>query len=252
MAMSLLCLRRLRRWHAPFTTVFAAMVVCANQSRAEEWKFELAPYVWPVNVDGSTNVGGDDAPVDENITDRINAAFFGYFAASKNDWKLFVDGIFADVTATEGSSSVDTTMSLFEGGVKYRVAEGASDSGKRRTLEVLAGGRLTSVDVKIKEAGVLLADGDESWGDPFFGAEFQAGLSEKWSVGVRGDIGGFGAGSDFSWHAYGLFGYRFNRALSLILGYKALFQDFEDGQGDDKFKWDVTVHGPVLGLAIQW
>jgi len=32
----------------------------------------------------------------------------------------------------------------------------------------------------------------------------------------------------------------------------ALYQDYSDGSGDDKFKCDVTVYGPMLGLAIRF
>ena len=34
--------------------------------------------------------------------------------------------------------------------------------------------------------------------------------------------------------------------------YRAIYQDYKDGSGDDKFEWDVTFHGPILGLVIEF
>ena len=72
-----------------------------------------------------------------------------------------------------------------------------------------------------------------------------------------GDVGGFGVGSDFTWGAMGTIGYNFrlfsekNNARAAV-GYRAIYQDYTDGSGDDKFKWDVTYHGPILGLVIEF
>ena len=39
---------------------------------------------------------------------------------------------------------------------------------------------------------------------------------------------------------------------SVIAGYRALYQDFEDGSGANTFAYDVTTHGLILGLAIPF
>ncbi len=46
-----------------------------------------------------------------------------------------------------------------------------------------------------------------------------------------------------------LFGERDARVL---VGYRALYQDYEKGSGASKFEWDVTVHGPVMALNIEF
>ncbi len=33
---------------------------------------------------------------------------------------------------------------------------------------------------------------------------------------------------------------------------RALYQDFEEGSGSDRFVWDVTLHGPILGLNVRF
>jgi hypothetical protein len=52
-----------------------------------------------------------------------------------------------------------------------------------------------------------------------------------------------------------MFGYDFHiGSLSsrVFLGARALYQDYEDGSGSQKFAWDVTQFGPVLGLALRF
>jgi len=78
--------------------------------------------------------------------------------------------------------------------------------------------------------------------------------SMRWTATLAGDIGGVVFGFDFAWSAFGLIGYRFNLFgednARVLAGYRALFQDYTDGSGNDKFKWDVTLYGPILGLVI--
>ena len=55
----------------------------------------------------------------------------------------------------------------------------------------------------------------------------------------------------------GTIGYRFSlfsakNNARVAGGYRAIYQDYKDGSGDDKFEWDVTFHGPILGLVIKF
>ncbi len=40
--------------------------------------------------------------------------------------------------------------------------------------------------------------------------------------------------------------------LSLMLGYKAIYIDYDEGGGPDEFKWDATISGPFVGLKIAF
>lgn len=75
-------------------------------------------------------------------------------------------------------------------------------------------------------------------------------LSDRWDLSLRGDIGGFGIGSDFTWQMTALLGYRFplfGADATAAIGYRILDQNYDDG-----FEWDMTLHGPVLGLGIRF
>jgi hypothetical protein len=37
-----------------------------------------------------------------------------------------------------------------------------------------------------------------------------------------------------------------------MLGYKALYVDYLKGSGLSQFEYDVTMHGPILGVTTRW
>ena len=68
-------------------------------------------------------------------------------------------------------------------------------------------------------------------------------MSSKWRFTLRGDIGGFGVGSDLTWHALTKFTYRQSDSFSWYLGYRAIAYDYEDGQGRNYQNYDLVQHG---------
>ena len=38
-------------------------------------------------------------------------------------------------------------------------------------------------------------------------------------------------------------------AYDLVL---SIDQDYEEGTGRDRYKWDVTMHGPIAGINFRW
>ncbi len=57
-----------------------------------------------------------------------------------------------------------------------------------------------------------------------------------------------------SWYGAGSIGYLFDlfgkNNAAVFKDYRVLHQDYTCGSGDDKFKWNVTLHWPILGLII--
>ncbi len=77
-------------------------------------------------------------------------------------------------------------------------------------------------------------------------------FSEKWAFILRGDIGGFGIGSDFSTQGLALIDWQPFKYVSFLAGYRALYQDYEDGSGADLFRFKATMHGPLIGINFRW
>ena len=66
------------------------------------------------------------------------------------------------------------------------------------------------------------------------------------------DIGGFGVSSDFTWQVAALIDFQPWKNVAILAGYRAIGTDYETGSGADKFVFDATIHGPVVGIDIRW
>jgi hypothetical protein len=77
-------------------------------------------------------------------------------------------------------------------------------------------------------------------------------LAKQWQFSARGDVGGFGVGSDSTWNTAGLFIWQPWKHVALAAGYRALNQDYESGSRQDIYKWDVLMHGPIAGIDFRW
>lgn len=103
------------------------------------------------------------------------------------------------------------------------------------------------------DAGLTLApfgalSGNDNWFDPLVGVKTEHKLHKKFSMIVRTDLGGFGLGSDISWH-FALAGqYKFSPKMSAILAYRYLDFDFED----DMFRYNAALDGLGLGVNVKF
>jgi hypothetical protein len=95
-----------------------------------------------------------------------------------------------------------------------------------------------------------------SWVDPVIGARLRHQIAPAWSATVSGDIGGFGAGSKFSWQVLAAVEYEFSRTKTVVwnamLGYKALSVDYSRGSGLTHYAYDNTMYGPVFGITARF
>jgi hypothetical protein len=77
-------------------------------------------------------------------------------------------------------------------------------------------------------------------------------LGERWRFTLQGDIGGFGAGSDFAWHLFPVVEAAVGKRASLAFGYRVLGMDYETGSGSEFFKYDVITGGPIIGMTFRF
>ena len=235
-----------------------------------EWKYSVSPYMWMLSLDGDATVDGIKSDVDvdfSDIWDELNIGGMIEAEAWKGRFGFFVNALYADLghSTKIGPVDVDPDLQVFWGGagMLYRMGtwDLTDEPGKNSptvTLDTYLGVRYSWIDVKLDFKPALLPDpsGKEDWFEPVMGLKTIWDLSDRWSLMMGGDIGGMAFGSDFAWGAYGVFGYRFNLFgnddARVILGYRALSQDYDDGHGNNKFEWDVTLHGPFVGLTIPF
>ena len=225
----------------------------AAQSSPGGWEFTLAPYAIAAAMDGVTAVKGIEADVDvpfDTILENLDMTFMGHFDMQNERWLLSSDLIYMDLEGdselANGTATATVQETLFEVAGGYRVTP---------AVTLLAGARYVDLGIGLSYAGPSLerdADASKSWVDPFVGAHVTAALGERWWLGVHGDVGGFGVGSELAWQAYVNVGFRASDLVSVIAGYRAFDMDYEDGSGDDLFRYDVLTAGPQIGVAFRF
>jgi hypothetical protein len=249
---------------------FAGAVQAGEPDEQSGWEFQTALYLWALSLDGDVTVKGRKSDVDVgfgDILDELNFAGMIAFSGRKGHWGFWGDVIYANLGHSTHIGLIpvdpDMDMLMLTGGGSYRLGTWAlSDRPGKEVptvaVDALAGVRYTYLYLKLDFKNVPLPDpsGDEGWVDPFIGVRSLWHLSKRWDLSLAGDVGGFGVGSDFTWHVDGLIGYRFGLFgednAQIFGGYRALYQDYTDGRGSDKFEWDVIMHGPILGLSISF
>ena len=251
---------------SPFAPAVAAEEKPIEQSG---WEFQAAPYLWAISMNGDATVKGQKAEVDvsfSDIWDELNFAFMLEYEARKGRWGLWGNTIYANLgksnAEVSGIEIEPTVNAIWQGaGGLYRLGTWALTdvSGKNTpsvTVDTYLGARYTYLDLRLDIKGYDNVDGDKHWVEPLAGVRTRWDLSKHWTLNLTGDIGGIAFGSEFAWNALGLLGYRFNLFgednAAAFAGYRALSQDYTDGSGGDKFEWDVTLYGPILGLLITF
>lgn len=124
---------------------------------------------------------------------------------------------------------------------------------KRAFLDVLAGARYWSLDTTLNLGGGVLrqrqVSNKKEWLDPQVGLKGLAPLGDsKFYVSGFFFIGGFGAGSNLMWDATLNLGYQWTEGFSMVIGYRYIDVDYEEGS----FKYDVAMQGPVIGLSWRF
>jgi hypothetical protein len=225
----------------------------AAQSGGGGWEFTIAPYLVAAGMNGSLTVKGLEADVDvpfSTVVENLDMAGMVHFGMQNEHWAATSDLVYMDLEASKdavrGAATATVTETLFEVTGGYRLSP---------AVTLLAGARLVNLGTGVRYAGPNLerdADASKSWVDPIVGATFTSPLAERWWLGVHGDVGGFGVGSDLAWQAYANVGYRASDLVPIIVGYRAIDIDYQEGSGNDLFRYDVMSAGPQMGVAFTF
>ena len=259
------------------------------------WTYSLTPYVWATSLSGSTTVKGRTTDIDASFIDILDHTQFpkGLFQlaafgeARYGRFGLLTDiaymklGLGASITRSRGidelglsvgaSAGLTVEMVIAEVAAAYEIARWAASPGSNTALDLYAGGRVwwqhADADLAVSGTGNILgltrtgngtfsASADVSWVDPVVGARLRHQLAPGWNLAVSGDVGGFGAGSKFSWQALATLDWEFCRSNTVtwsgMVGYKALSVDYSQGSGLTHYEYDMTMYGPIFGVTARF
>jgi hypothetical protein len=250
-------------WLLALALAGGGATAAAAQADPAVWRVTVTPYVWTAGLAGDVTDGGVTVSPDATFLDILEESdallgFQGHLGVSRGRVTAFVDVFYLKLQVDDlGPTRIDLTnrMRLVEFGLEYRLLDTTEASGRGVTLDALAGGRYSYLELDLDTPGVPSANRSTDWIDPIAGGRATFHVTPQLFLVVQGDVGGFGVGSDFAWSATGLLGYRWQGwglEWALLAGYKALGQDYESGSGQRRFRWDATLHGPVLGLSVRF
>ena len=180
------------------------------------------------------------------------------------------------------NAQLDYQETIIQSGVAFEVAKWG-DASSYTALDVMGSARYWSqdVDLSLKAQGssrrcpsrfqarrarpqaqgegfegVAVAHaGDLEWVDPVVGGRMRHQFASGSEFNLEGDVGGFGAGSEFSWQAVATYGFDvnvFDTTMRSVVGYRALSVDYSQTGAHGRNGLDWIQHGPVLGVAFRW
>ncbi len=227
---------------------------------SSDWHITWVPsYLWLSSVNGNLGVKGKAIPFSasfSDVFDKLNIGYMTAFDIRRKRVGLLTDFQYIDLSSDEiktplgllySSAHTDAQQYILDPEVYAR----AIDTPKF-SADGFAGIRYwhlrSNLDLR---AGLLPAfHGSDSrdWVDPVLGARFRLNLKKGLFVMLKGDGGGFGAGSQETWQIYTGVGKVFKRKFSSFLGYRRLSVNYRDGG----FIYDVNMNGMLLGFAIRF
>ena len=249
------------------------------------WRFLIAPYVWVTGIQGTAEgkrgkTEGINLTVGDafSLINNIDFILGGRIEIAKDRWGFIFDGFgqhlsdsddFSRIRKTRfpilvpptvtitGNVDISVEMSIVQAALSYDVYRSTKFVGKRPelTIEAMAGARYTYLysRVKLAAAGFFIGvqrtiEGSKNWTDPIVGGRLLWNPHKSWGVNLEADIGGFGAGSDFSSNLNAGVFYRITDWLRLWGGYRGLYTNYDKND----FKFDAWIHGPYLGLGFEF
>ena len=243
------------------------------QTQADE---TLAPFEirigvpgWISGISGGFGVRGIVSPLDVKFTDilerldQIPIALSAYVRYHR--WEFFGDGQhlkLSDSVTLPGvlfdRADIELKFAFVEAFVGYRLID-----CEKGLLSVFAGARYNymSGDLQISDnadprfpalrlrLGIpdnLRVSGSQDWVDPVIGIAGRVRVAKPVSVYAKGDIGGFGAASDFTWQVGGGLEFQITRWLYSDVGWRYLKYDYTSGGFTNK----TELNGPFIETGI--
>jgi opacity protein-like surface antigen len=245
---------------APVSDKCRAQATDTTQATSD-WSFDVVPYLWLASFDGNGTFGVAGVPPGTSVDShskfetRISAAAMLMGQIRYREFGLLLDGAWAQLK-TEGTdlsagfSTVDIKTDIAYGtaALSYRLPQCC----EKLNADVYAGARIWHVknelDFQSGLAPVISVEGSRTFYDPVLGAKLRYDFCPHWYAVVMGDAGGFGAGADLEWNAFGGIGYQFTETFSATVGYRYMHVDYSK----DAFKIDANVQGFLLGLGFHF
>ncbi len=237
---------------AAMLTVMIVLPSGAQAQSTDESFFRVTPYLWMLGLDGTTAVLGQDADVEADFSDILDALNIALSVNmewnTKSNWFFVLDPMWAELEMDfeaptpdpfpNPTGKVEIELLLVDALVGYSLNE---------NLGGYAGVRYYDQDITIIPNGPVPSIGlGDDWTDFVIGVRAFGELGDKWSMMGKLD-GAVGGDSDSAFYAQFVFNRKFGQNMALNLGWRYYDVDYVSGEGLTLFKWDVAHSGPIVG-----
>jgi hypothetical protein len=272
-----------------------AVAAAGDGEATTGWDFRFTSYSWASWLTGEGGVAGRSFDVELDPVELIDhldwdqlPVWMSYAEVRNGRFSFFNDIVYSKLEGSgdfavsrtrrfsgltlAGDVEADVEQATVEFGAAYAAGQwGLPNSAGTTAFDVLAGVRYwhQEVDLSVDLTGALniagltiegikaiARSGSIDWVDPFVGARLRHQLGPGEEILLRGDVGGFGIGSDISWQLIGTYNWEMCKSFGLVIdgyvGYRALAVDYEQGSGLRKYEYDVLQHGPVVGITTRF
>ena len=148
-------------------------------------------------MSGTTTVRGLEVDVDvpaSEIFSNLQFGAMGVAAARKGDWGFGTDLIWMALGTTVRDTDVDFNQGAFAFYGLRRLSAAA---------ELTFGLRVNTLQGELTFKGPgITRNQDKTWVDPIVGVNFQSPTRRRMQLRLYTEVGGFGAGSDFTWQVF--------------------------------------------------
>jgi hypothetical protein len=228
----------------------------AQDDQGKKWHYLGELYLMFPSMTGETAVGNlPEVEVDAEAGDILGHLKMGamfYFEATNNDWSISSDFLYMklgqDAVPGEIVTSAEVTM-------KQTAWELAGLKRITPWLDAGLAGRIVSLymglDMETINSQQSGSD-TRTWFDPVIVVRSNNVIKEKWLAQLRLDAGGFGIGSDFTWQIQANIGYRFSKLFQTTIGYRYIGIDYDNGEGAERFLYDIDTYGMVVRLGFNF
>jgi len=255
------------------------------------WAFTVTNYVWAMGSYGSTTAHGQTTDVNAGFIDMFGktdtlVGLMANFEARRDKLNFALDFVFTQMTASPGlaternpvpylnftaaaGANVRSTMMMIEGTSGYELAQPLPSTALDGFVGVRYWRAVTDMSFGFTATGSIRSPEDTglftrsvgiagastgimSWADPILGLQLRHEIAPHHRLRLRGDVGGFGVGSQFTWQALGAYAYEFSSgttSYAAVLGYRAIGVNYNPGGSNSV---DLVLHGPVLGLSMRF
>lgn len=227
----------------------------AAQDAAQDWRHTMYIYAMGAAIDGDVQIGDIEIPVDVSISELFDALEMGGMAAYRMENDTW--SISGDVTFMALGAKASGPRGNLRGDVDIDQLTVMGTLGRRITpsTEVLFSlayfDLSTDVHLRLFDQSRRASAGVD-WIDPSIGLRYETALSDKWTFTARGDVGGFGVGSDLLVHGILTIRRQQTERFGWFLGYRVIRFDYEEGKGRNFQHYDLVEQGPGAGISISF